>query len=299
VRVHLLPLVALALAASVLAAPAGASDGVDLGGTSLTTATASAVCPGSNIFVPPASTAGSSYVTTAGVITWWSVTAGSSETSTLALKVVRAGPDSSYTVTGTSATRQLTAYRLNTFLTRVPVVPGDRIATYVAPSPGSAGCVAPSIYDSDTVQYSYGTVGDLPVGERFSVGQTLSKVRLNLSAHVEPDVDGDGWGDLTQDACPALPNSHTDCAPPDTVLTTPVPRKVIAKGRSVTLKLRFVSGEPATFACSVDGAAPSPCPGSLKVRLKPGKHSVRITATDTVGNVDPTPAVVDVKVRRR
>ena len=36
----------------------------------------------------------------------------------------------------------------------------------------------------------------------------LTKLKLGVSAVVEPDADGDGFGDETQDACPAAPDRH-------------------------------------------------------------------------------------------
>ena len=43
-----------------------------------------------------------------------------------------------------------------------------------------------------------------------------SAFRLNVSATVEPDADGDGYGDVTQDTCPSRATSQGDCQPPNT-----------------------------------------------------------------------------------
>jgi len=43
--------------------------------------------------------------------------------------------------------------------------------------------------------------------------------RLNLSATLEPDADGDGYGDDTQDSCPADPAIHSGLCVPDLALS--------------------------------------------------------------------------------
>jgi hypothetical protein len=49
--------------------------------------------------------------------------------------------------------------------------------------------------------------------------------------------------------------------------------------------------EPATFACSLDGAAYAPCGAQLRlVDLAAGWHTLAVRATDLAGNTDPTPA---------
>jgi hypothetical protein len=122
--------------------------------------------------------------------------------------------------------------------------------------------------------------------------------RLDVSARIEPDADGDGYGDLTQDACPTLKNSHDDCVPANTFLKS-APRRLVAHGSSAKAKLVFFASEDgATFTCAVDKAVAVPCTSPAKVKLKTGKHTVTITATDKVGNVDPTPLKVKIKVRK-
>jgi hypothetical protein len=77
--------------------------------------------------------------------------------------------------------------------------------------------------------------------------------------------------------------------------TTP-PETTIASGPSGTVNSQSASfalaaSEPATFACSLDGAPAAPCatPASYS-GLGGGVHTFTVVATDIAGNVDPTPA---------
>ena len=114
---------------------------------------------------------------------------------------------------------------------------------------------------------------------------------------IEPDADGDGYGDLSQDACPALPKSHTDCAAPDTTIIKPAPVKTSAKKAKVKLDF-YASESGTTFTCALDGAAPKPCTSPFVAKVKVGKHRLTVVATDSVGNVEAAPAMVAFKVKK-
>jgi hypothetical protein len=53
-------------------------------------------------------------------------------------------------------------------------------------------------------------------GETRTVGAILSTTyeKLQINADVEPDLDGDGYGDETQDKCTSRADVHTTCPPP-------------------------------------------------------------------------------------
>jgi hypothetical protein len=75
-------------------------------------------------------------------------------------------------------------------------------------------------------------------------------------------------------------------AAPAVALTAP-------QGRVATrdATVAFTAGEPATFACEVDGGPASSCTSPLRLTgLADGAHSVKVTATDELGAVGP-PAV--------
>jgi hypothetical protein len=93
----------------------------------------------------------------------------------------------------------------------------------------------------------------------------------------------DATGDV--DASPAATAWTVDATPPDTSVG----------GGPTTFRL--AATEPASFECSLDGAAYAPCSSPLLLRgLAPGAHRLAVSAIDAVGNVDPTPALVTWKL---
>ncbi|WP_158621389.1 Kelch repeat-containing protein [Corallococcus aberystwythensis] len=88
------------------------------------------------------------------------------------------------------------------------------------------------------------------------------------------------------DATPASHSWTVDQTPPDTLLiSTP------ADPSGATATFNFSSEEGASFECSLDGAAFSPCtsPETL-VNLGEGSHAFQVRARDVAGNVDESPA---------
>ncbi len=79
----------------------------------------------------------------------------------------------------------------------------------------------------------------------------------------------------------ALPK---DVTPPETTVSGEFPD---ADAATFTL----AADEPATFACSLDGAGYAPCGTVVRyVDLAAGWHTLAVRATDLAGNTDPTPA---------
>jgi len=290
-----LPLLVLALAVPALALGPATAAGTGIGETA---ASGSVInCTGPQILIQTEDVGGPAYATTPGVITSWSVMAAL-DTAGMKLKVVRQISDFSYTVTGVSELRTPTASTLSAFPTRIPVAAGDRLALFL-PTAASAPCKFSTSDAGDEVSsYTDAALPDYPVGGTYTVGPPTTLTRLDLSAVVEPDADGDGFGDLTQDACPARADKTTECAPPDTTVTAPKSVRTSKKRAKVTLLL-LASESGASFRCSVDGRPTKACTSPFKVRLKVGKHFIAVTATDAAGNTDPTPASAKVKVKRK
>jgi len=123
----------------------------------------------------------------------------------------------------------------------------------------------------------------------------------------EDDDDNDGLADFrdrcplvaaaTADGCPAADNpaNPADTTAPETTL---IRAKVKQRKRRATIS--FVSSEPgSTFECRLDRKRVRSCssPQRLK-RLKPGRHRFSVAARDAAGNVDPTPAVKKLRIKR-
>ncbi len=86
-----------------------------------------------------------------------------------------------------------------------------------------------------------------------------------------------------------------------TTASSPSPQDVTAPRTSVseqvsagdTAVFSLRANEPASFACSLDGAAFGPCSSPVTYQdLRPGWHTLAVRATDRAGNADPSPAEV-------
>jgi hypothetical protein len=85
-------------------------------------------------------------------------------------------------------------------------------------------------------------------------------------------------------AAPTTSATPKDTTPPQTSLTEAFP---VSDGAVFT----FSASEPATFACSLDGAAYTACGSPQRYQdLAAGWHTFAVRATDAAGNTDPTPA---------
>jgi uncharacterized repeat protein (TIGR01451 family) len=107
------------------------------------------------------------------------------------------------------------------------------------------------------------------------------------------DVSGDGRADVAvADYTPglvllraAVPGADT--TEPDTTVTS----GPSGTHHSRTATFGFAASEPATFTCSLDGSAWSPCTSPATYDgLTAGWHTFRVRASDAVGNTDSTPA---------
>ncbi len=226
-------------------------------------------CAGLFVFNQIGSTPAVPYaMPSAGVLTSWShlaVTAPGQEMTLLAFRTV--APDT-YRLVGKSARENIQSGELNTFATRVPVAAGDTLGLRV---PGPSGCLA---FSPDGHVIAGSPLHEPLVGDdNFLLAQPGQGARLNVRAQLEPDVDGDGFGDETQDTGP-------------TIALTKVPKK---KSRSAKAKIGFAADQQGVaFACTVDDKKAAPCSSPLKLkRLELGRHSVTIQGTDGAGFTGP------------
>jgi hypothetical protein len=78
---------------------------------------------------------------------------------------------------------------------------------------------------------------------------------------------------------------------------TKAPKKKSAKHKAKIAFSSTVAGS--TFTCAVDGQAATVCTSPFKRKYRYGKHIVVVTATSPAGIVDPTPATVNFKVKKK
>ena len=143
---------------------------------------------------------GGNYQTAAGIVTKWSTQAGAGSGQGMRLVIVR-GNDPTYTVVGQSNVEAIAPSAFNSFVTRIPVAAGDRLAVTTSGTGGP--CLQSSM--SNSARYCINNCNQGP-GTTLTTTDLLQDVLLNVSAYVEQDMDGDGWGDESQDNCFGLSN---------------------------------------------------------------------------------------------
>lgn len=206
--VSLLVLALAAALASATAAPAATT----IGSTPASSADVSA-CAGATLFVQDVTANASPRydAPTAGVITSWSVMGRPANTAPLKMKVVRETAPDTYTIVGTTAEESILMNQLNTFPTRISVNAGDKVSLWIG-SLVTAACFFTSPNVGDSVRYRGGNYTEPVSGEAFPTPQMFGgNARVDVSAQLEPDADGDGFGDESQDACPELASTQLAC----------------------------------------------------------------------------------------
>jgi FG-GAP-like repeat len=116
---------------------------------------------------------------------------------------------------------------------------------------------------------------DIAVGERGVGTGSLSVLINGLTPPVQPP-----------------PPSTGDKEAPETKIVK-APKDKFSKEKA---KYKFTANEPATFECKFDSKPLKSCTSPTKYGVDEGKHKFSVVATDTAGNVDPTPAKDKFKV---
>jgi hypothetical protein len=278
--------VAVAAMVAGLAIPASASAATTIGETSVPS---SGACSSEQTLIQTASTGTPYAAPFAGVITSWSHRAASFP-GQIKFKVARPTGGVDFTIVGEDGPRTTTADTFHTYPTRIPVQAGDVIGLALITE---SGC-----YTVASAEDKYRQRGDDPLPNT-SVPFSFegSGLRLDVSAQLEPDADNDGFGDETQDNCPALTNSGQqdvdgdgigdpcdDHAQPSAQIT----RGPKDKTRKKTATFEFVGIDTravASFQCSLDGGAFATCTSPHTVKVKKGKQTFEVRAVDEAGNV--------------
>ena len=277
-RLRVLPLLAFVC----LAAPVAAYAGTTVGSTPAPTDD-SCTAPG-QAFQVAAPDGSSAAVPGAGVLTSWSFRAGA-QLASVELRVFRStAAANTYTVVGSSGgVRDIAPNTgLRTFPTRLPVETGDYVGLRTDTVDHGA-CLAMGAGSGYLYRGSSSTPG--PVGSTDTYG-LLTGTAIDISAVWEPDADRDGYGDETQDLCPASAMTQAACPAPDTTIKG----KVRPEDAKTMLKLSStVAGS--TFSCTLDKKPATRCGAKVTYKCLPsGKHKLSVIATSPFGIADPTPA---------
>jgi hypothetical protein len=159
-----------------------------------------------------------------GVLTSWSFQAGPAPPQ-LRFKVARpTGEDNRFTIVGQSELQtSLAPNALNKFPIQIPVEAGDVIGFFVAVFGACAR-------EEQTGYLLHSVAGDQAPGTAATYSAGAGD-QLDLSATLEPDCDGDGQGDETQDP------SISSCHPRGVALDAN--KNKVKKGKRVTLAGRI------------------------------------------------------------
>lgn len=222
------------LGALALAAPAGAVTTI---GSDLSRAPDSKACgPGAvscTAFTGDPATGGPlAKAPSDGVVVRWRVRSATSVPAAK-LNLIRPVGSGRYESAGTSDSQALPA-GTGVFPARVKIAAGDTIGLDQS-SDAQVFATAPSDVYTFTPALSSGS----------SIPMKSSGKELLLNADVEPDADGDGYGDETQDQCPTDPSRATECVADLRVSMSPAPAPVIV-------------GHSLTYTVTVANAGPSP-----------------------------------------
>jgi hypothetical protein len=146
-----------------------------------------------------------------------------------------------------SAYEQLTSGVLNSFATRLPIEAGDLTG---------ASSVSPTAKLGQASSAPLGASGALfepPLADGITASSVDGgPIEQRLDAQVEPDADHDGYGDESQDQCPADATTQGACPQPPKAATASIAGKVKAKAGK---KGKVTVDTGVLAACPAGGAA--------------------------------------------
>ena len=145
-----------------------------------------------------------------------------------AVKVLRSAGGNKYTVIGQQSV--LANPGVTTADARIPVQQGDRLGLRGEPFVFEGSTISASLYCAGAPGTLGAVLGDVPVGSTAEF-LAVTTARVPLAAVIEPDADGDGYGDETQDGCPQVASLQTPCP----VVTVEASSIIKRKGSVVVL----------------------------------------------------------------
>jgi hypothetical protein len=167
-----------------------------------------------------------------GVIVRWRVKAGS-PVAGVALRTLRSAGTGSYVGVASGDEESTTGPGVATFDSRAPVKAGDIIG--LEDTEGGAEIAASS---SASAILTFSSISSSP---RIPTKQANRELLLN--ADIEPDADGDGYGDETQDLCPADATRHATCLSNVVTSVRPDPAPLTV-GRTLTFTIKAANEGP-------------------------------------------------------
>jgi hypothetical protein len=241
-------------------------------------------------------------VPSAGVITRWVVQSPASFPQNL--DVLRpTGPENQFTIVSRTAVT-LTPPR-SSFDARIPVLAGDRI--------GVSGDFVPYCVLEGSSANRVAFVHSIPAPGVPTQFETDIPFRAPLQAVVEPDADGDGYGDETQDGCPRSASLQTPCPVIElgskglagkgsavVLVTASSTTKVTVKGKVSGGKL-VLKGGSKTVGAGTIVPFKLKFPPSLKAQLAslPPGDSVTLKTTAATADATGAPIRQQLKVKLR
>jgi uncharacterized repeat protein (TIGR01451 family) len=151
---------------------------------------------------------------------------------------------------------QVGASKLNTFAESpgIPIKSGDHLGLTTDLSGGASswGCIS-TASTADLIRQK--NPPDAPIGTSASFpGAALNNLKIGVSAVVEPDADGDNFGDESQDSCPTDAAVHSGPCPVDvSIVKSASPNPRVGGSLSYGLSVKNNSTtNPATGVTVVD-----------------------------------------------
>lgn len=248
-----------------------------------------------------------------GVVVRWRVRRGQKQgpgilaADKVSLRILRStGVTDQFTAVGTSEIHDVPSSTTDPidvyeYTTRLPIAAGDSI--------GLGTAVGEFPFRSALNAFYLMRLSPLADGQTatFSPGMVSDRYVL-VNADVEPDCDKDGFGDETQDpTIPQIPScgfAAADTTAPDARISRAPKKRIKTRKQRAKVRITFSSDDPASrFECKLDNQAYTACTSPKSYRIKATgrltKHTFSVRAIDAAGNVDPTPAALKFKVKRR
>jgi hypothetical protein len=184
------------------------------------------------------------------------------------LFVVQPAGTNKFNIVGKSESGLLSVNTVNNFPARIPVQAGDLL--------GLGGSFTPYCATKDEVDVTADFTGVPPIGAT-PEAEPFKGFQVPVTAKIEPDVDGDGYGDETQDKCPQSAAYQTPC-PVIMLGGTPVAGKKavtyyasssLSAPVSVTATVKLPKGKKATLNATTATVAPG-APTPFKLTLTKG-----------------------------